>query len=101
MYAFIEISNSFCTWRRDLSNSDLRNIGEFTSENIAKWLKTLRYFDPMQDTSRVVEFHAVCGEKSIHWTTTEPWEPFDGYPVTHAVTKPLTPDGLRLRMSNS
>jgi hypothetical protein len=93
MRPYIEIGNSFAHWRRELSGFDLRNIGEFTTENILKWLPTLRYnFEAVQDTSRVVEFHAVCGDKDIHWTTTEPWEPFDGVPVTYGVMRPFTPD---------
>src|SRR5207302_1041635 len=90
MRAYIDIGNSWCSWRHDLSYSDLRNIGEFTTENILRWLKTSKQpfdhsgFDPLRDPSvTLVEFHAVCGDKDLRWETTEPWTPYDG------ATRPL------------
>jgi hypothetical protein len=72
MTAYIDIGNSIAHWRRELSNSDLHNIGEFTTENILSWLKTLRYTDPINDTSKVQDFHAVCGDIDIRWTAIKP-----------------------------
>jgi len=96
MRAYIDIGNSWCSWRHDLSDSDLRNIGEFTTENILKWLKTSKQpfdhfgHDPLRDSSlTLIEFHAVCGDKDLHWETTEPWTPYDGVPVVYGSNAPV------------
>jgi hypothetical protein len=100
MRAYIEIGNSWCSWRHDLSDSDMRNIGEFTTENILGWLKSKSPFNPygheplMDPSLQLVEFHAVCGDKEVQWETTEPWTPFDGVPVRHGNKPPVVYDTI-------
>lgn len=94
MRAYIDIGNSWCSWRRHLTDSDLRNIGEFTTENVLTWLKTSRQpfsnLEPLMDPSlTLVEFHAVCGHKDLRWQTTEPWTPYDGVPVVCGNSPPV------------
>jgi len=65
---YIEIGNSWCSWRHNLSDNDLHTIGEFTTENILRWLKTssrpFSYTEPLMDPSiTLVEFHAVSMNK--------------------------------------
>lgn len=64
MRANIDIGNSWCSWRHNLSDSDLSNIGEFTTKNILRWLKAserpFNCFDPLRASSlTLVEFHAL------------------------------------------
>ena len=101
MRAYIDIGNSWCSWRHDLNDSDLRNIGEFTTENILRWLKTSKQpfdrcgFDPLKDSSlTLVEFHAVWSDKDLRWETTEPWTPYDGVPVVHGNNSPVVYDTI-------
>jgi hypothetical protein len=47
-----------------LSDYDLDNIGEFTRENIERWLCT-----HAGDFQYVTDFHAVCGTTEIPWAT--------------------------------
>jgi hypothetical protein len=49
-----------------LSDYDLENIGDFTRENIDDWLGT-----HAGDFSSIKDFHAVCGEAEIPWTSEE------------------------------
>jgi len=99
MRPYIDIGNSWCSWRQDLSDSDMRDIGEFTTENILRWLRTSKQpfdqcgFDPLKDSSlTLVEFHAVCGDKDLRWGTTEPWTPYDGVPVVYGNSPPAICD---------
>jgi hypothetical protein len=99
MRSYIAIGNSWCSWRHDLSNSDLRNIGEFTTENILTWLKNSKQpfdnGDPLRNSSiTLVEFHAVCGDKDLRWETTEPWTPYDGVPVVYGNSPPVVYDTI-------
>jgi hypothetical protein len=101
MRPYIDIGNSWCSWRHELSDSDLRNIGEFTTEKILRWLKTSKQpfdrcgFDPLKDSSLTpVEFHAVWGDKDLRWETTEPWTPYDGVPVVHGNNSPVVYDTI-------
>ena len=94
MRAYIDIGNSWCSWRHDLSDGDLRNIGEFTTHNILRWLNTSKQpfegFDPLRDSSlTLVEFHAVYGDKDLRWETTEAWTPYDGVPVVYGNNSPV------------
>ena len=49
-----------------LSDYDLENIGEFTRENIERWLCT-----HAGDFQYVTDFHAVCGTTEIQWASEE------------------------------
>ena len=65
--AYVDIINDITVmYRRDLSASDLSLIGEFTRENISRWLKSDRL-----DIYGFTDFHAVCGDIDIPWTTEE------------------------------
>jgi len=71
MNAYIEIQGSFRTqrlWEWELRPQDLRAIGEFTRENIQKWVEW-RFVDPPNRhyADLLVDFHAVCGEIDIPW----------------------------------
>jgi hypothetical protein len=99
MQTNIDIGNSWCTWRHDLSDSDFREIGEFTTENILRWLEVSKYRsqgpDPLMNFGLTpVEFHAVCGDKDLHWETAEPWTPYDGVPVVYGNSPPVVYDTI-------
>jgi hypothetical protein len=49
--------------RKELSDYDLKNIGEFTRENMAQWLSA-----NAGDFQEVIDFNAVCGEAMIAWS---------------------------------
>ena len=56
---------------RGLNDSELREIGEFTRENILKWCPTL-VVDSISGESVVIkDLHAVCGGIDIPWATEE------------------------------
>jgi hypothetical protein len=72
MYAYIDIKG-VAVDRHELTDSELQEIGEFTRENVSRWLKAwlkrdcnrvfwgaLNYFDDD-------DFHAVCGDIDIPW----------------------------------
>lgn len=52
--------------RIDLRDYDLENIGEFTRENVEQWLCT-----HAGDFQSVKDFHAVCGDVDIPWSSEE------------------------------
>jgi hypothetical protein len=66
MNAYIEIVGKFVLWRHDLYDSELREIGEFTRENVSPWLDRSRNFGGVHGW---VDFHAVCGDVDIPWAT--------------------------------
>src|SRR5579862_1728226 len=70
MRAYIEIAGAGVWDCRELQESDLREIGEFTRENIVKWLENFgglgwELLYPIRD------FHAVCDDIDIPWATEE------------------------------
>jgi len=95
---FIEIGNTWVSWRHNLSVSDLRMIGDFTAENILNWLKTSisPYIsaDPLFSGATIVSFHAVCDDEIVDWETDEPWTPFDGTPVKYGNNPPIVYDTI-------
>ena len=60
--------------RYDLSDRDLENIGEFTRENLEKWLGT-----HAGDFQEVKDFSAVCGETEINWSSEDNQLEFQDY----------------------
>jgi hypothetical protein len=101
MRPYVDIGNSRCSWRHNLSGSELRDIGEFTTENILRWLRISKQpfdhlgFDPLRDSSlTLVGFHAVCGDKDLRWETKEPWTPYDGIPVVYGNNPPVVYDTI-------
>jgi len=54
------------TYRYELRDYDLENIGEFTRENVDSWLST-----HAGDFSSIKDFHAVAGDSEIPWKSEE------------------------------
>jgi len=67
--AYIETVGKFVLCRRDLIAADLGLIGEFTRENISRWLDKGYWFE--MGVYGYEDFHAVCGDIDIPWTTEE------------------------------
>ena len=55
-----------CAYRYELRDYDLENIGEFTRENVDRWLTT-----NSGDFSSIKDFRAECGETEIPWADEE------------------------------
>lgn len=70
MSTYIEILGAVTMWRRGLTNSDLRQIGEFTRENVLEWMESHTDTDWV-GTLPVEDFHAVCGDIDIPWAKEE------------------------------
>ena len=66
--AYIEILGAVAQTRFNLNQTDLRSIGEFTRENISNWMKRQRSTNWL-GLLPVEDFHAVCGDIDIPWTT--------------------------------
>ncbi|HXP43102.1 MAG TPA: hypothetical protein VN833_22815 [Candidatus Acidoferrales bacterium] len=65
---YVEIVGGIGLFRHELSEADLSSIGEFTRENVLRWMNNHRGPDwvgilPIED------FHAVCGDIDIPWAT--------------------------------
>ena len=67
--AYIETVGKFVLCRRDLIAADLGLIGEFTRENISRWLDKGYWFE--MGVYGYEDFHAVCGDIDIPWDTEE------------------------------
>jgi hypothetical protein len=67
--AYIETVGKFVLCRHDLSAADLGLLGEFTRENISRWLDKGYWFE--MGVYGYEDFHAVCGPVDIPWTTEE------------------------------
>ena len=70
MLAYIDIVGAVAMRRHNLTDHELRSIGQFTRGNITLWLSNQRRTDwvgilPVED------FHAVCGDIDIPWGTQE------------------------------
>ena len=70
MKSVIEFRGSTVIGRYYLSQTELREIGDFTRENVQKWMDTHTDVDwigilPTKD------FHAICGDIDIPWATEE------------------------------
>jgi hypothetical protein len=63
MNAYIEILSEHVTGKNELSNFDLRSIGEFTRENIANWLK--------KRNSVFLVWMYACGDTDVPWAMEE------------------------------
>jgi len=74
--AYIDYIGGIAVGRCDLTNSEIREIGEFTRENVLDWMESHRGPDwvgilPIED------YHAVCGDIEIPWkraASRETWE---------------------------
>jgi hypothetical protein len=83
MNAYIEIVGAMAVHWFELTNSDLQSIGEFTRENVLKWTEShwhTNWVDGVRVSSSwsdpiwvgllpVEDFHAICGDVDIPWTT--------------------------------
>lgn len=58
--------NTTCAMDKQLSDYDLKNIGDFTRPNVEQWLIT-----HSGDFRSVDDFRAVCGDTSISWASEE------------------------------
>jgi hypothetical protein len=59
--------------RYELTDSDLREIGEFTRENVLTWMeshKGVDWFDTLT-WGPIHDFHAVCGDIDTPWGAEE------------------------------
>ena len=68
MHAYIEFIGAVACGRRELQPHELRQIGEFTRENVLTWMDSHTGPDwvgilPVED------FHAVCDGIDIPWAT--------------------------------
>jgi hypothetical protein len=70
MNAYIEVVGAIATRRHDLNDWELRNIGEFTRENVAKWLNSRTGADWVEYLP-AEDFRAVCGDMEIPWASKE------------------------------
>lgn len=77
MKAYIEIVGAIYVWKYcELGNKELRDIGEFTRENILEWMD--RQGDPRWlGVCPPKDFHAVCGDIDIPWSKEESREWFE------------------------
>jgi hypothetical protein len=66
---YIETVGKFVLCRRELDKADLCFIGEFTRENISRWLDKGYWFE--MGIYGYEDFHAVCGDIDIPWATEE------------------------------
>ena len=66
MNAYVEVLGPVAMRRYNLSDGELRDIGDFTRENVLKWLESRKGISwigclPLED------FHAACGDTEIPW----------------------------------
>ena len=60
----LEVPNDHAMFRHELSDSELREIGRFTRENVLRWMeshKGVDWFDILT-WGPIHDFHAVCGD---------------------------------------
>ena len=66
--AYIEVVGGIGIWLRELASWNLREIGEFTRENVLRWMES--HTGPeWVGVLPVEDFHAVCGDIDIPWST--------------------------------
>jgi hypothetical protein len=63
---YVEIIGGISMYRSNLTQADLRHIGEFTRWRVAQWL-----YDPQGPEDSFKDFHAVCGDIDIPWDKEE------------------------------
>lgn len=69
--AYIEIVNNWCSWRSPIGIFHLHQIGDFTVDNILRWLRMcpqppFSCIDPLQQPP-FIGFRAVSGDKEVFW----------------------------------
>lgn len=70
---------------RGLNDTELREIGEFTRENILKWRPIVDSFSG--EMEGIKDFHAVCGDVEIPWATEEAKQEYERIMEAHRVRK--------------
>ena len=70
---------------RGLNDTELREIGEFTRENILRWRPIADSFSG--ETEGIKDFHAVCGDIEIPWSTEEAKQIYETIMEAHRVRK--------------
>jgi len=63
---YIEIIGGISMYRSNLTQADLRHIGDFTRWRVAQWL-----YDHQGPEDSFKDFHAVCGDIDIPWDSEE------------------------------
>ena len=74
MQAYIDLVSEHILWERhELRPDNLQAIGEFTRENIAKWLDSHDKHGIAFETGVYgwKDFHAACDDIDIPWATEE------------------------------
>lgn len=70
MTAYVDFVGAICVSRIELDENTLREIGDFTRENIAAWLNGNHAdWHNWIGVTPVEDFHAVCGDVDIPWAT--------------------------------
>ena len=69
--ALVEVVSSTTLKGHEFCHADLREIGEFTRENVLAWLSTQVGVWHWEHVGIVEDFHAVCGDIDIPWATKE------------------------------
>jgi len=69
MRAYIEIAGGIALEKRELQDSDVREIGKFTRENVLNWMNNNLVWPNAEGILPVYDFHAVCGDIDIPWAT--------------------------------
>ena len=69
--ALVEVVSSTTLKGHEFCHADLREIGEFTRENVLAWLNAQVGGWHWEHVGIVEDFHAVCGDIDIPWATKE------------------------------
>ena len=67
---FVSENNGVGIFHYVPDDNELREIGQFTRENILRWMNN-RTDAPRADLGVIQDFHAVCGDIDIPWATEE------------------------------
>jgi hypothetical protein len=64
-----EVFDDHLLGRHELTNGELREIGEFTRGNVLRWMESHKGVDwiDILTWGPIDDFHAVCGDKEIPW----------------------------------
>jgi hypothetical protein len=72
MSAYVEIVSAVSLWRFELTDDDLREIEEFTRENVSRWMDSSHSHTLFEiGIYGYEDFHAVCGDIDIPWVKGE------------------------------
>ncbi len=71
--AYVEVVSSTIRLRHDFCYRDLREIGEFTRDNVLAWMNAGAggWRTSWEAVGIIEDFHAVCGDIDIPWADPE------------------------------